>query len=87
MHTVGLEWKDLVKFSVHHSSTSGLQPAHTSISWETVGFSYCITNLLPRKQERTKKKKKSLDDIQFQGSQDTHERNFNNAMKEAEIGF
>lgn len=37
--------------------TSGLPPAHTSISRETVDFSCCITNLLPRKQERAKKKK------------------------------
>jgi hypothetical protein len=35
--------------------TSGLLPAHTSISRETVDFSYCITNLLPRKRERAKK--------------------------------
>lgn len=64
--------------------TNGLQPAHTSISKETVDFSSCITKLLPRKQERAKK---ILNDIQFQGSQDTPENNFNSPMKEAEIGF
>lgn len=65
-------------------TTSGLPPAHTSISRGTVDFSCSITNLLPRKQERAKK---SLNDIQFQGSQDTPERNFNSLMKKVETDF
>lgn len=51
--------------------TSGLPPAHTSISRETVDFSCCITNLLPRKQERAKKKKKSSMTSNFQAVKTT----------------
>ena len=37
--------------------------------------------------KRGQKKKKILNDIQFQGSQDTPENNFNSPVTEAEIGF
>lgn len=84
MYIAGLEWKDFVKFSIHHRYYQWFANCPHQYLQGDSGF-----QLLPHQPvaKETREGKKILNDIQFQGSQDTPEKNFNGPMKEAEIGF
>lgn len=84
MHLEGLEWKDLVKFGIHCSHYQWFVTCpHQHLQGHS-GFQ--LLHHQPVAKE-TREGKKILNDIHFQGSQDTPEKDFSSAMKEAEIGF
>ena len=77
----------MVRFSIHHRYYQWFATCPHQYLQGDSGFQQLHHQPVAKETREGKKKKKILNDIQFQGSQDTPENNFNSPVKEAEIGF